>query len=187
MFGQKSEDVANGENLQNFVYEKLKKEYANRGYVNYNADFDLKYIEPQTEGLDGRINIDIHIEEDLHYKIGNLEFVGIDEDDAKKLKEMIPLNVGEIYNQSKFEEGINKINELKEFKPIDYQADVEMRVPQYREGIFMGGLIIGGTSKLNYREENIFKEIPSLNLIISTRKLTDDEREYYKELFERRD
>lgn len=183
MFGQKSGDVSDGKYLQNFIYEKLQKEYANKGYVNYNADFDVTFIEPQSEGLDGIVNLVVDIDEELQYQIGKIEFVGIDEDDARKLKEIISLNVGEVYNQSKFEEGIKKINELKDFKPIDYQRDVEMRVPQ----IISGGLIIGENPKLKYRDENIPKETPSLDLLILTRKLTEDERTYYKELFERRD
>ncbi len=93
---------------------------------------------------------------------------------------MIPLNVGEVYNQSKFEEGIKKINELKEFYPIDFDRNVDMRVPQYGEGIVTGGLIIGKNPKLKYKDENILKETPSLDLIISTRKLTEDERKNYK-------
>ncbi len=176
----KTGKVANGKHLQDSLYEKLRKDYADKGYINYSADFDLTYIESQAKGLDGIVNIIVNIDEELQYKVGKLEFVGIDEDEARKLKELIPLNVGEVYNQSKFEEGIKKINELKEFYPIDYQTDVEMLVPRYREGMVMGGLIIGETPRLKYKDENISKEIPGLDLIISTRKLTEDERKNYK-------
>ena len=126
MLEQKSGDVANGKELQAFIYEKLKKVYGEKGYVLYNAEFDPEFVEPLAEGLDATVNVLITIDEGKAFQIGKIEFVGVDEETAKDLMEKFPLKKGEIFNQSKLEEGIKKINDTEEFYFID-EGSIELR------------------------------------------------------------
>ncbi len=127
IFGQKEGDVVNGEKLQNFVYEKLKSVYADKGYILYNAEWESEFIEPQVEGLDGIVNFDITIDEGKAFKIVKIRFWSDDAKTEKTLKENFPIKEGEIYNQSKFKDEIEKINEKKEFYFVDDERDVELR------------------------------------------------------------
>ena len=126
MSGLKTGDIADGKTLINFFSEKLKEVYWDKGYVMYNADFDVEYIKPIAEGLDGIVNIKGTIDEGKVFKIRKIEFVGVGKEKAQKLKEIFSLNEGEIYNQSKFKVGIRKINETKNFQSIDDEQDVEI-------------------------------------------------------------
>lgn len=156
---EKKGDIANGKYLQEFIYEKLTEAYGNKGYVLYSADFELEFIEPQAEGLDGIVNLIFNIDEGRQFKVTIINFTGINEEAEKKLKEILSIKKGEVYNQSKLEEGIKKINGLKEFVPIDKDQDIETRTM--------------------WDESDI-------SILIKTRRLTENERKYYRELFEGR-
>ena len=79
---------------------------------------------------------------------------------------------GEIYNQSKFEDGIRKINDLNEFYPIDIASDVELRTDREIELEIIkikDGVILRGR---NEADETKIKQNPSsVSLIIKVQKL----------------
>lgn len=127
MFGQTPGDIADGKLLQDFFYEKLKRIYADQGYSLYNAEFDPEMIDPQAEGLDGIVNIKGLIDEGPQFRLATIKFSGIEREKAGELRKLFSLRDGEVYNQSKLEEGIKKINETKEFYFVDQDRDVEVR------------------------------------------------------------
>ncbi len=130
MLGLKEGEIADGEKLQDFVYEKLKNVYADKGYILYNGEFDPEFIEPQAEGLDGIVNLTVTIDEYKPFKVLRLEFAGVAADTEKRLKAKFSLKEGETYNQSKFKDEIKKINETKEFYFIDGDQDVDLRTDE---------------------------------------------------------
>lgn len=126
--GIKTGEVADSRALQDFVYEKLKRLYADKGYILYNAEFEPAFVEPAADGLDGVVDLAITIDEGELFELSKIEFIGVDKAEADKLRELIGLNDGEIYNQSRIEEGIKKINEMKKFYPFELQSNaVEIR------------------------------------------------------------
>ncbi|MEP6904282.1 MAG: POTRA domain-containing protein [Actinomycetota bacterium] len=128
MLGLKEGDVLDGKELQNSIYEKLKRIYADKGYVLYNAEFDPKFIEPIAEGLDATVDLLITIDEGELFKLAKIEFTGVEKEQIEELRKLISLEDGEIYSQSKIEEGIKKINETKKFYSMEYDSsDVEVR------------------------------------------------------------
>lgn len=191
MFGLKTGDVANGKYLQDFVFEKLKKEYGNRGYVLYDAEFVPTFIIPQAEGLDGIVNLIIDIDEGRQFKVESIDFSGIEKEEKIRLIKLLDIEEGEIYNHSKLEEGIKKINELIEFAPIDMDQHVESRTTRFNDGILAiaddGTAIIQSETTIQKRKLEIeqMNLAPRIKLIIRTRKLNEDEREYYRELSKR--
>ena len=130
MLGQKTGDAADGKNINEFVYEKLKRVYADKGYILYDAEFEPEYIEPKAEGADATVNISINIDEGAQFKLSRISFTGVDKEKEQELKEILSLKEGGIYNQSKLEEGIEKINGLNEFYVIDKLGDVEIRIAE---------------------------------------------------------
>lgn len=135
LVGLKTGEIANGKILQDLFYEKLKRIYADKGYILYDAEFEPKFIDSQKEGEDATVDLLIMIDEGRQFKLGEIKFIGVDEAKAQELKRFFLLEYGEIFNQSKIEEGIKKINELREFYPIDFDgSDVEVRIKERIEG-----------------------------------------------------
>lgn len=127
MLGIKKGDISDGRYLIDFVYEKLKKIYADKGYVLYNAEFEPTFINPAAEGAEGIVKLDIKIDEGPQFKLLKIEFSGIEKEKARQLRELFSLKDGEVYSQSKIEEGVSKINELKKYDFVDKDRDVEIR------------------------------------------------------------
>ena len=132
MLDIKSGDIVDAPKIRDFLYEKLKRIYEDRGYILFDGEFDHEFIEPQVEGLEGIVNFDITIDEGSQFKIGKIEFVGIpkikiSQDDDTDLKDLFPLKEKEIFNRTKLEEGIKKLNESGKFYPIGVDKDVEIR------------------------------------------------------------
>lgn len=130
MLNVKKGDISNGKQLIDFVYEKLRKAYADKGYVNYNADFEPVFSAPLARGADGVVNVLIRIDEGAQFKLRKIEFAGIEKAKAAQLRKLFVINDGEIYNRTKFEDGIRKIDELKEFAAVNADRDVETRVDE---------------------------------------------------------
>jgi outer membrane protein assembly factor BamA len=63
MFGQKSGEVADGKALRDFLFVRLKKLYADRGFLQYEFDVEPEYIEPSDKDLDGTVNLKIVLNE----------------------------------------------------------------------------------------------------------------------------
>lgn len=130
MYELKAGDVADGSSIQDFFYEKLKRIYADKGYVSYISDFDPKFIEPQAEGLDGTVNIFIDIDEGIQFRLADIEFTGVEKEKSQQLRQFISLKDKEVFNQSEIEKSIKKIDDTKEFYPINFDNDVEIRVDE---------------------------------------------------------
>lgn len=132
--GLKTGEIANGKILQDLFYEKLKRIYADKGYILYDAEFEPKFIDPQKAGEDAIVDLNILIDEGRQFKLGKIEFIGVETEKAEVLRKLFYLEDGEIYNQSKIEDGLKKLNELREFYPIDYDSfSVEIWTKQKQE------------------------------------------------------
>ena len=124
-------EIANGALLQDLIYEKLKKSYADLGYIQYNAEFDTEMIEPKIEGIDGVVNISILIDEGKKFSIGKITFSGVDAEIGTELKNDFPIKEGDVWNPTKIETGITKINKSEKFCVLDKDADVEIRTEEH--------------------------------------------------------
>jgi len=134
MLGLKKGDVSDGRYLIDFVYEKLKKTYADKGYILYNAEFEPSFFEP-VGGADGIVNLLIRIDEGAQFKLSKISFSGVDKEKEQQLRKLFSIGDGEIYNQSKIEEGIKKINDLNAFNSLRLNQDVEIRTDERSDQI----------------------------------------------------
>lgn len=128
--GLKIGAIANGLALRNFLYEKLRDEYVERGYVNYAAEFEPTFSEPKAEGLDGKVHVRFTIDEGRKFTVRKVVFIGVDEPTAKILKRDFLLRQGDVFIKSKFELAITRINETELFPTIDKDNDVEIRLDE---------------------------------------------------------
>lgn len=130
-------DVADGSKLVDFIYEKLKKTYGDKGFCMYNAEFEPKFIAPQAEGLDGTVDIFIDIDEGRQFRLANIRFDGIEPEKSRELRNLISLNDGEIFNQSQLEDDVKKIDETKSFYPIDIDKDVDVKTDEEKGQVYI--------------------------------------------------
>jgi outer membrane protein insertion porin family len=159
----KEGEILNSKELQNSIFKKLQRIYVDKGYVLYDAEFDPNFVEPQDDTLDGIVNLDITIDEGKLFKLAKIEFTGVETEKFEGLRKLISLADGEVYNQTKIEEGIKKINETKEFYPIEYNS----RAVEVYTSIEPETERIEGSSLL--RRKDIDSEA-TINLVIKLKK-----------------
>lgn len=135
MLNLKTGDVANGKRINDFFYEELSKLYKNRGYLLYDVDIEPVYLKPQTEGENGVVNFTIFIDEGKQFKIKKISIVCSDLSKIGKIMEMLGIAPGEIYNEEAIQNGIKRINQTKEFKPIDFHKDIELKADEETDEI----------------------------------------------------
>jgi outer membrane protein assembly factor BamA len=126
ILGQKTGDIADGRALQDCVYEKLKRAYEDKGYVQYNAEFEPEFIPPAAEGQDVTVNISITIDEGRRFKVSRIEFSGITGESGSRLIQSLSLKVGEVFIPAKLENDVKRLNELQEFSSIEVDRDVDL-------------------------------------------------------------
>ncbi len=125
MSGINLREIANATKIREFFLKDLENKYADKGFIEYSVNLDMNYVEPLAEGLDGTLNLLVSVDEGASFRIGEIDFIGVEKEDEQKLKDMFTLKEGEIYNRSKLEESVEKINKLKAFDPIDFDRDIE--------------------------------------------------------------
>ncbi|MEP6788642.1 MAG: POTRA domain-containing protein [Acidobacteriota bacterium] len=125
MLGQKTGDVADGNALQDLVYEKLKHAYDDKGYVQYSSEFEPVFFKPEGKSLDGTVNIKIDIDEGRVFKVRRIQFVGIDAERGNQLTQSLSLKEKSPFNRTKFEQDIKDLNTLGDFESIDQDQDVD--------------------------------------------------------------
>lgn len=127
MFGQNTGDVADGRYLKDFVYERLRREYAERGYIQYNAEFDPDLVQPKEFGFDGTANVTISIDDGMRFSVDRIEFIGVEKDVAEDLRNNFLLKKGDVFVQSKFESSIAELNKSEKFCKI-YKDSSEVEI-----------------------------------------------------------
>ncbi len=135
IFGQKEGDIADGKVLQNFVYNRLKRVYADKGYELFNAEFEPIFIASVADGLDATVNLDITIDEGPQFKLLTITFIGVEKEKSQELRKLFSLKDGDIYSQSEMDEGIKKINETEEFYFVEKDQNVEIRTNEESKDI----------------------------------------------------
>lgn len=120
-------DVADGKKFQEFVYETLKQDYADKGHILYDVEFEPEFIKPEAEGLDGTVNIRITIDEGPQFRLGEIHVIGVEKERAGEIKELLGLNNGDIFVRRTFEKGVKKINKTGKYCFIDRDQNVEIR------------------------------------------------------------
>ena len=131
MLNQNVGDIADGRDLKNFFEEKLKRIYADKGYLQYSGTFDTDYVKPQANNLDGTVNIRATINEGRIYKISKIYFWEIEESKAEELLRVSGLKVNDIYSQSALETALKNIDDTGEFEePINIGFSVQLRADE---------------------------------------------------------
>ncbi len=128
--GLKKGEVADGKRLQDAVYDDLKKQYGQQGFVQYEAEFEPQFKDNPANPEEGIVDITITIEEGKQFTLRRLEFTGNTFTRDKVMRREFLINEGDIYNQQYLEISVARLNQTQYFDPIDKDQDVETRTDE---------------------------------------------------------
>ena len=111
--------------ISKWLFEDLKKSYADRGYIEYTAE-PVPDFRKASE-FEGVVDFKIMIEEGERFTLRSIELEGERLPTAKFLNAS-PLQPGDIYNASAFDAFVNQLNQTGLFEPIDKDKDSDFRV-----------------------------------------------------------
>ena len=121
----KKRDIADIPELREWIYERLTKLYADRGYIQ--SDFDLTTHYKSAAGNEKIVDLDVEVDEGKQFIIGRIEFQGNVKTSDLNFRSALLIKEGKMYSQRQLDESLEKLNKLGLFEPIDKNRDVELR------------------------------------------------------------
>ena len=118
-------DVVDGERLSKWLFEDLKKLYAENGYIQYTAEVTPEFNLARN-GSEGIAAFRIEIDEGRRFKILKIRFKG-DNLPETELRQLLLIHDGDTYNQTLFEKSIDRLNDTGLFELIDKDRDADFR------------------------------------------------------------
>lgn len=131
----KTGDVANGELLIKGLFEILRDAYQESGYLQYDVEPEPEFQDPPKGLTEGVVKLTIRIDEGSVFRVKEIKFEGNVNTSNDRLREMISIRDGEIFNVKKFKEGIKQLNDSEFFEYIDSEKDVERRTDNEEESV----------------------------------------------------
>ncbi|HEV7395016.1 MAG TPA: outer membrane protein assembly factor BamA [Pyrinomonadaceae bacterium] len=127
VIGLNKGDVANGERIGKALYENLKKFYGAQGFIEYTAELNPTFKDNPQNPNEGIADFVVTIDEGKQFQLSRLEFIGNTFTRDNVLRREVLINEGDIYDQSRWEYSIIKLNQLGYFDPIDKDKDADFR------------------------------------------------------------
>lgn len=118
--------IANGKEIGDGLYERLRRAYGEKGHIQYTAEPTPTYRLPDGAS-EGIVDFKIDIDEGTRFRIRLIEFEGDAAATEGLLRNTMLIQEGEVYNQTRFEESIERLNQLGLFEDIDKEKDVGFR------------------------------------------------------------
>jgi len=128
MFSLKQGDIANGEELYEFLLVQLKNFYDERGYIQYTADPEPTYHSVADDKREGIVDYLITIDEGQRFNVYAIEFVGNKETPDQMLRAALRLLEHQPFSNKLLRESLKNIEELNLFEKIDLDKDVDYAV-----------------------------------------------------------
>jgi outer membrane protein insertion porin family len=117
-------EIADGEKLSDWLYDKLKQRYGEHGYIQYTAEVTPEFKSGSIKS-EGVVDFEITIDEGRCFKVGKIKFAG--EQLPDNLESMMLIHEGDVYNASLFEKSVGNLNNSGLFEFIDKDKDTDFR------------------------------------------------------------
>lgn len=127
MFELKTGDVASGERMGEWLFERVKKAYGNLGYIEYTAEIQPKFRR-QGDASEGVVDLAVTIDEGSAFTIAAIKFVGNENVPREALLREMTLRNGDVYSQDRFDESLTRLSQNGQFETIDANKDVDWNV-----------------------------------------------------------
>lgn len=126
MLNVKTGDVANGEAIGVGLFERLRKAYANKGYIQYEAEPTPDFKPVPAGETEGVVDFNISITEGKVFRVRSIKFDGNSLVTDEAIRNAFLLKEGDIYSQRLFENSIKKLNQSGLFEnAINADRDVD--------------------------------------------------------------
>jgi outer membrane protein insertion porin family len=130
MLGLKPGDLASGEVLSDWLAQKLKQAYANRGYIQFTYELEPHFRPIASTESEGIVDLSVSIEEGRVFTIRRIIFRGNSHTADELLLSALLLREGDTFSQQLFDDSIKKLNQLGLFEEINGSSDVEWEAPR---------------------------------------------------------
>ncbi|HSS20197.1 MAG TPA: POTRA domain-containing protein [Pyrinomonadaceae bacterium] len=117
-------EFADSEKIFKWLLNDVKKTYDELGYIEYLGEAETELQKPANGATEGVLNLKVTIEEGAQFKVRTISFAG-KRLPEKKLRSLLRLRPGDVFNQTLFEQGIVEMNKVEDFVPISLERDVK--------------------------------------------------------------
>jgi outer membrane protein insertion porin family len=126
----KTGDIADGQELQKWLFERVKKLYEDNGYVQGNVELEPTFKPDAEKSNEGIADLEVVVDEGQRFTINRIEFIGNGQTSNQILRSALLIKEDEPFNQRRLVESIKKLNDLDIFEWIDKDRDVELRTDE---------------------------------------------------------
>lgn len=128
MLDLKTGDVAGANILWEWLWQRVQRAYADRGYIQYEYDVDEQFRTASAN--EGVVDLIIYINEGLVFTTGKIEFAGNESTLDEVLHRALLIKEGDTFNRSLYEESIKNLNQLGLFEKITGGNDVSWKTDE---------------------------------------------------------
>lgn len=126
----KTGDIADGQELRQWLFERVKKLYEDNGYIQSDFDLEPKFKSIADNETEGIADLEVVADEGQRFIIGRIEFIRNGQTSDQILRSALLIKENEPFNQQRLVESIEKLNGLGLFEWIDKDRDVELRTDE---------------------------------------------------------
>ena len=126
MLGLKAGEIVDGEAVSQWLFDSVKRAYSEIGYIQYTAEVEPTYNLRQ-DAAEGTVDLAITIDEGRPFYVRSITFDGNGEIPQSLLLAHMLIRSGDIFNSELLNESLRKIDQAKQFEPIDSDKDVDYR------------------------------------------------------------
>ena len=124
----KTGDIASGEAIGEWLYERVAKAYGNFGYLQYAAEVEPEFHLASDAAREGVVDLTISIDEGQAFTIRTIKFDGNGNVRESILRREMLLRNGDVFSRERFNDSLKIINQMGAFEQIDSDKDVDYRV-----------------------------------------------------------
>ncbi len=127
MFEEKKGEVANGENISAWLFERVKKAYGNLGYIQYTVE-----VQPTFHHKDGAsegvADLVVTIDEGPAFTIASIKFEGAGDVPKDVLAREMAMRNGDVFILDQLYNSLQRISQNWQFETVDADRDVDYEV-----------------------------------------------------------
>lgn len=127
MLELKTGDIANGDNIGVWLFERVKKTYGDLGYIQYTAEVEPKYHR-KDGASEGIVDLAVTVDEGELFTIASIQFAGIENLPKDALLREMTVRSGDVFSQEQLEASLTRLSQSGQFEMIDPEKDVDYRV-----------------------------------------------------------
>jgi outer membrane protein insertion porin family len=127
MLPLKEGEVVDGGVIEEWVNDRVKDAYAERGYIQYTGEIEPKF-HLTDNATEGSADLTVTIDEGKRFVVNLIQCECDTNIPTENVLGLLNMRIGEPFSRASLKAGINSLNELALFEMIDVDKDVEYRV-----------------------------------------------------------